>query len=246
MSGKTALLLGATGQTGAYLLQELLNSPTYTRVLEAGRRVTPADKLPASAKDKLEQRVIDFEKLDEAKLGEGFDVVYVTLGTTAKQAGSSAMFEKIDREYVVNAARAAKSSETTRSQRLVYLCSQAPNPKSMILYSRSKGLTEQALAELGYSDTIIFRPGFLANTSRPASDSRPLESMAGPIVSLVSRFTSSVAINIDTLAKSMRIAGTLGSGALPAAAAAYKANWGGKEFTVVGNNGAIQLAKEDH
>jgi uncharacterized protein YbjT (DUF2867 family) len=43
------------------------------------------------------------------------------------------------------------------------------NPKSSIFYSRSKGLTEQALAELGYKDTIIFRPGMLTNTQRPAS-----------------------------------------------------------------------------
>jgi oxidoreductase len=34
------------------------------------------------------------------------------------------------------------------------------------LVSRSKGMTEQALAGLGYSDTIIFRPGFLANAER--------------------------------------------------------------------------------
>ena len=48
------------------------------------------------------------------------------------------------------------------------------NPKSSVFYSRSKGLTEQALAELAYKDTIIFRPGGLSNTQR--SDSRFAES----------------------------------------------------------------------
>jgi len=43
------------------------------------------------------------------------------------------------------------------------------NPKSSALYTRSKGLTEQALAELGYKDTIIFRPGLLTNTQRSES-----------------------------------------------------------------------------
>jgi oxidoreductase len=43
------------------------------------------------------------------------------------------------------------------------------NPKSAILYSRVKGLTEQALAEIGYKDTIIFRPAALSNTKRPES-----------------------------------------------------------------------------
>ena len=78
ISAKTALILGATGQTGSKLLKELLDSPTYTRVLEAGRRVTSLDILPATAKGKLEQRVVNFEKLGDAKLGEGFDVVYIT------------------------------------------------------------------------------------------------------------------------------------------------------------------------
>jgi hypothetical protein len=41
------------------------------------------------------------------------------------------------------------------------------DPKSSIFYSRSKGLTEEALAELGYKDTIMFRPLALSNTKRP-------------------------------------------------------------------------------
>jgi oxidoreductase len=31
----------------------------------------------------------------------------------------------------------------------------------MFLYPKSKGLTEEALGRAGYSQTIIFRPGFL-------------------------------------------------------------------------------------
>jgi hypothetical protein len=48
---------------------------------------------------------------------------------------------------------------------------QAPvaNPNSSIFFSRSKGLTEEALAELGYKDTIMFRPMALSNTNRPVS-----------------------------------------------------------------------------
>jgi oxidoreductase len=121
---KSALILGATGQTGRYLLHELIASPTFTRVCEAGRRVTSTADLPARASGKLEQKVIDFERLDESGLNlkEGkWDVVFVAcvarssvtrrgmsvlcvalcrLGTTAKAAGSSENFTKIDREYV--------------------------------------------------------------------------------------------------------------------------------------------------
>lgn len=41
---------------------------------------------------------------------------------------------------------------------------------------RSKGLTELQLAELGYNDTIVFRPGSIGNAERPG-DNRPLENI---------------------------------------------------------------------
>ena len=90
--------------------------------------------------------------------------------------------------YIVNAAKAAKV--TDKDQQLIYVSVRSlpppppagiiqltcyhmlslqvstANPNSSIFYSRSKGLTEQALAELGYKDTVIFRPGALSNTNR--------------------------------------------------------------------------------
>ena len=76
MIGKTALILGATGTTGKSLLQELLASPSYTLIGEYGLKITSTDQL--TGKDKLQQRVIDFEKLNEGKLNElRWDVVFI-------------------------------------------------------------------------------------------------------------------------------------------------------------------------
>lgn len=45
---------------------------------EYGRRVTPADQI-TTGKEKLEQKIIDFGKLDEAGLNAGkWDVVIIT------------------------------------------------------------------------------------------------------------------------------------------------------------------------
>ena len=77
MTRETALILGATGATGKSLLQELLASSSYTLIGEYGRKITPTDQLPVG-KDKLQQRVIDFEKLGEARLNElRWDVVFI-------------------------------------------------------------------------------------------------------------------------------------------------------------------------
>ncbi|KAG6844582.1 hypothetical protein H0H87_005731 [Tephrocybe sp. NHM501043] len=221
-TGKTALLLGATGQTGQKILHELLQSSDFARVGEYGRRLTDKSTLPETGIEKLVQRTIDFEKLEESGLKENkWDVVFIALGTTRKIAGSAEAFEKIDREYVVNAAREAKSGSP--DQRLVY--SMGADASSSFLYPRSKGLTENALAALGYNDTIIFRPGFLADTNR------------GPkqefLVSLIS-----------TLAKSVVAAGAFGSTGLPVCAQATKVGNSNASFTLIKNPGALALAEK--
>jgi len=102
MSGRTALLLGATGAVGKKVLAELLASNEWSKIGEYGRRVTAPENMPPGQREgRLEQKAIDFENLDAAGLKDGrWDVVFVTLGTTRAQAGSAEMFEKIDRECV--------------------------------------------------------------------------------------------------------------------------------------------------
>lgn len=77
VGSKSALILGATGQTGQFLLKELLASPNYSRIGEFGRRLTDVNTLEAG-KDKLTQKAVNFEKLDESGIKDGkWDVVFV-------------------------------------------------------------------------------------------------------------------------------------------------------------------------
>ncbi|KAH9944695.1 hypothetical protein B0H21DRAFT_823213 [Amylocystis lapponica] len=242
MSGQSALLIGATGQVGSHILHELLASPHYTRVGEYGRRVTSAEHITAG-KEKLEQRTINFDKVEDEDLRAGrWDVVFIALGTTRKNAGSEAAFEKIDREYVINSARAAKTEEPGHTQRLVYISSQGASPSSSFLYMRSKGLTEVGLAALGYHDTIILRPGLLTEVNR--SESRFFESAAISIVGVlnkVSLFTS-VSASIKTVAKAARITGEIGSAGIPASIPTLKAGDDKAPFTLIENQGILALA----
>ncbi|KZT61488.1 NAD(P)-binding protein [Calocera cornea HHB12733] len=236
MSGKTALLIGATGNTGSLLLRELLASPHFTKIGEFGRRVTPSDTLPTAGREKLEQHTIDFDKLDQAGLEEGkWDVVFVTLGTTRKLAGSVENWTKIDKEYVVNAAKHAH--DPSRQQRLVYLSSAGANPQSSFLYTRSKGETELALAALGYGETIVFRPAVLQGATRAVP--RYAETAAVYAASAVSWFWDGATIHIKDLAKSIRIAGDVGVAGLPNEAGVTTSNG----FTVIDNRGALALSK---
>jgi len=238
---KSALLFGATGQVGQKLLSTLLGSAYYAKVGEYGRKVTAADAIGAG-KDKLQQGTVDFEKIGSGDLGgQPWDSVFISLGTTRAAAGSAAAFEKIDREYVVNAARAAKSPDAQNTQKLLYVSSTGANSSSSFLYPKSKGMTEEALARLGYSDTIVFRPGFLAGTNRP--NHRLAESLFGGFTHLASYFSNSVQIDIGVLARAIVTASRLGSDGLPPQVGATKVTLkDGTSYTVVGNAGCIALA----
>ncbi|GJE98561.1 NAD(P)-binding protein [Phanerochaete sordida] len=240
-TGLTTLLLGATGATGKHLLKEVVSSEHFSKVSEWGRSVTAPAKLPEAGKEKLEQKTIDFDNLDVPTFKQGnWDVIFITLGTTRAKAGSAEAFERIDREYVLNAARAAKSDDPTRKQRLVYVSSGGSNPTSMFLYPKSKGLTEQALATLGYDDLIIFHPGLLMDSERP--ERRIMENIAEPIIGFLGRFSNKLGIPVETVARSIRIAGELGSEKIPADMKST-GSWGGPSFTTIDNAQALKLAK---
>lgn len=242
-ASESVLLLGATGATGKNVLRDLLASNHFSRVVEAGRRVTPADSLQdAAGKEKLAQKTIDFEKLEESGLKDDkVDVVVIVLGTSKAQAGSAEAFEKIDREYVLNAAKAAKTDDP--KQRVVYLSSVGANANSPFLYARSKGLTEQGLAAL-YSDCIVFRPGLLKDAER--AQPSLVENVYGKVLDILPFGKETLAIPIKQLSKAITLAAVQGSANLAPEALATKEDpqkEGVPPYWVITNKGGLGLSR---
>ncbi|PWN36399.1 uncharacterized protein FA14DRAFT_114503, partial [Meira miltonrushii] len=217
-STRSAILFGATGAVGKPLLSELLKSPQYDQVHAFVRKPF---KNESSYKEeaKLIEHLLDFEKLLEEGKGveEIRDVkaeaVYITLGTTRANAGSAEAFERIDREYVLAAAKAALHPDQQQNQKVLYCSSFGVSAKSPFLYPKSKGLTEEGLASLGYSDTILFRPGFLAQANR--AQSRKVEQIYGFVThNILSHVWNDAEIKVAVLAKAFRVAGENGSSGL--------------------------------
>ncbi|KAG8912576.1 Protein fmp52, mitochondrial [Tulasnella sp. 408] len=248
-TSKSVLLLGATGATGKHLLRDLLASNHFSRVVEAGRRVTPTESLQdATGKEKLTQKTIDFEKLEESGLkDEKVDAIVIVLGTSKAQAGSAEAFEKIDREYVINAAKAAKTGDP--KQRVVYLSSVGADANSHFLYTRSKGLTEQGLAAL-YSDCIVFRPGLLKEAER--GEPRLVEIIYGKVLDVLPFGKETLAIpasafcRVKQLSKAITLAAAQGSANLAPEALAAKEvpkKEGVSPYWVIGNKGSLGLSR---
>ncbi|MBP1223087.1 NAD(P)H-binding protein [Flavobacterium sp. 1355] len=145
-----ALLIGATGSTGKFLLDELIQDNDYTAVTIFVRRST------GRSHPKLTEHVIDFANLNELSGLITGDVLFSCLGTTLKDAGSQQKQWEIDFEIPANFAKIARQN---RVSSVVLVSSDGASPNSRIFYSRMKGELETAIAELDFGQYIIFRPG---------------------------------------------------------------------------------------
>ncbi|BGP19183.1 hypothetical protein JCM10213_005811 [Rhodosporidiobolus nylandii] len=204
------IFLGATGETGRQALAAALASPAVAAVYSFGRTAPKVDNNPA----KLHHSTIDFEALlkedgngaESAKLREvDADAVVIALGTTRKNAGSAEAFERIDRLFPLAAAKAARTEG--KQQRVVLVSAQASNSSSSFLYPRSKGLTEEGVAALGYPEVFIFRPGYLA-VPGGRGESRLAESVFGGVTNFFSSFTNSLQIPTPVLGAALVNAAT--------------------------------------
>ena len=153
-----ALLIGASGATGKELLQLLLQDESITGVVAFVRK-------PLSLQhEKLQAYVINFDRPEQWQGLVAGDTAFSCLGTTLKAAGSKEAQYKVDYDYQLAFARAARKNDVPR---FVLISAGMADPKSLVFYSRMKGELEQAVSALNFEGLTMFRPGLL---SRPGTN----------------------------------------------------------------------------
>jgi uncharacterized protein YbjT (DUF2867 family) len=159
-----AMIAGVTGLIGAQALKLLLEDPQVLQVISVSRKsVQPHPK--------LKQIVITFDALENEQLPKA-DVALCALGTTIKAAGSQDGFKKVDHDYIVTYARAAKRAGV---RKFIVISALGADPDSKVFYNRVKGETEKRLREIGFESLIILQPSLLLGERK---DSRPAEKAA--------------------------------------------------------------------
>lgn len=143
--------MGATGLVGSALLQKLLESAEYQKVISFTRRET------SQKHSKLEERVLPLENLESEALNQ-IDVAFCALGTTMKKAGSKAAFKEVDYEHVMRFARLVHRHGCAK---FVLVSAMGASTESFVFYNRVKGEVENAVQALGFSATHIVRPSLL-------------------------------------------------------------------------------------
>lgn len=154
MKAQTAVVLGATGFIGGYLVSELINDAAISTIRVLVRRKVTFTNA------KVQVVVVDFENADQFKsaIGSG-EVIFCCIGTTMKAVkGDKAKYRKIDFDIAVDAARYGKAAGFTQ---YLLVSSAGADAQSGNFYTLLKGEVEEAIKSVAYPSLQIFRPSFL-------------------------------------------------------------------------------------
>ena len=165
-------IAGATGLIGQAVIARLSSERGIRRLIALVRR--PLDPRPST----LDPRIVDFEHLDAGAIVPAATVL-CALGTTMRTAGSRDAFHRVDHDYVVAVARAARDAG---ARRFILVSALGADPWSRVFYNRVKGEAERDVRAIGIPELIILRPSLLLG---PRREFRPMERLGGMLGRLV-------------------------------------------------------------
>ncbi|WP_016991274.1 NAD(P)H-binding protein [Flavobacterium sp. ACAM 123] len=149
---KTALIIGSTGLIGSKLLDNLLESPAYDKVITFVKRDT------GKTHTKLTQHIIDFDKPESYQNLVVGDDFFCTIGTTIKKAGGKEAFRKVDYVYPQQFASFALKSNV---KQFLTISSLGADKASGNFYLKTKGEIEDFLKQSSFESVAILRPSLL-------------------------------------------------------------------------------------
>jgi uncharacterized protein YbjT (DUF2867 family) len=151
MAERTAILAGATGLVGSLCLKQLLDDPSYSRVVTVSRRPV------SESHPKLIQKTLDFDQLNQLPPIAVNDA-FCALGTTNAKAGSREAYRKIDFGYSKAFAEYALGGGT---RQFALVSSVGANVRSRTFYLRTKSELEEVVTAMPFHSLHIFQPSFL-------------------------------------------------------------------------------------
>lgn len=149
---KKAIVFGASGFIGRFLIDELLKNPAYEQITIVVR------KDPGISHPKLKTVIGDYQSLPSLKENIVGDEVFIALGTTKQNTPDQQDYYRIDHDYPVLATKLAKENGV---KSVLIVSAVGANAASSVFYLRMKGETERDIIALDLDHTYIFRPSML-------------------------------------------------------------------------------------
>ena len=193
---KTAIILGASGLTGGFVLQKLIEDDRYDTIKLFSR--SKIEGLP----NKVKQFIGDLLEFNQFKDDFTADEVYCCIGTTAKKTPDKTLYKKIDFGIPVAAAKLSKENNIPT---FLVISAMGANKNSTVFYNKTKGEMEQNVLKQQLKKTFILRPSLIGGDRQ---ESRRLEKIGMVIFKLIQplfigKLKKYKIVNGETIAQAM-------------------------------------------
>lgn len=152
---KTAIILGASGLTGGYILEKLINDERYETIKLFSR--SKRDEQPK----KVKQFIGDLLDLEQFKSDFTADEIYCCIGTTKSKTPDKIRYKEIDYGIPVAASKLARANKIDT---FLVMSSMGANKKSNTFYIKTKGEMERDVLRENIKNTFILRPALIGGT----------------------------------------------------------------------------------
>lgn len=163
---KTAILLGASGLTGGYVLEKLIDDERYDTI-----KLFSRSKLDGQP-NKVKQFIGDLLELEQFEKDFTAHELYCCIGTTKSKTPDKTLYKKIDYGVPVSAAKLAKANAI---ETFVVISSMGADETSGAFYTRTKGEMERDVQQQNIANTFILRPALIGGDR---NEKRSLEKIA--------------------------------------------------------------------
>jgi uncharacterized protein YbjT (DUF2867 family) len=160
-SGKTAIVLGATGLVGGILLDLLVKDERYNSIVLFSRRSA------GNGSPKIKEHLCNVLELEQQQEHFKADEIFCCIGTTIAKTPDKKMYRLID--YGIPIA-GAELSRINQINTFLVVSALGADANSSIFYNRVKGEMEDELLKFKIPKTHILQPSMIGgnrNEKRP-------------------------------------------------------------------------------
>ena len=195
-TGKTAIILGATGLVGSILLELLVNDKRYKKIVLFSRSSVEIKN------QKIDEFLCDLLELEQQQEHFKADEVFCCIGSTNAKTPDKELYKRID--YGIPVA-AGELCFQNKIKTLVIVSALGADANSSILYNRIKGEMEHKVLALEIPKTYIVQPSMIGGNRK---EKRPREYFFKKLMQILSFLFQGPlkkyrVIHPETIAKSM-------------------------------------------
>ena len=193
---KTALVFGSSGLIGGHLLNQLIKNDNYNKIKLFVRSE------PVINEPKIEIIKTDFNNLESCKYNIKGDDCFFCIGTTKQNSPNKNEYQKVELDLPKEIAKIAKDNLI---KSFIFISSIYANKNSSGDYVKFKGLVEEELKKLNFSNLGILRPSFLIGDRKEKRVSENIGILTFSLLSpfLLGPLKKMKPINSEKVAKAM-------------------------------------------